>query len=80
MNHAVALAELVTYIEVTRTDALMAPVFVVADLTALYTTRREQLGTIMTGRFHSTKLNNPILRYFPDQDSDLVLARNHTTA
>ena len=36
----------------------MAPVFVLADLAALYTTRMEQLGTIMTGRVHSTKLKN----------------------
>ena len=56
MNHAVALAELVTYIEEARTDALVAPVFVLADLAALYTMRMEQLGTIITGRVHSTKL------------------------
>ena len=60
MNHAIALAELVTYIEEARTDALVAPVFVLADLAALYTTRMEQLGTIMTGRVHSTKLKNRI--------------------
>ena len=81
MNHAVALAELVTYIEEARTDALVAPVFVLAYLTALYTTRMEQLGTIMTGRVHSTKLKNQILRYFPDleehkQGRDVLLAFN----
>ena len=81
MNHAVALAELVTYIEEARTDALVAPVFVLADLAALYTTRMEQLGTIMTERVHSTKLKNRILRYFPDleehkQGRDVLLAFN----
>ncbi len=81
MNHAVALAELVTYIEEARTDALVAPVFVLADLAALYTTLMEQLGTIMTGRVHSTKLKNRILRYFPDleehkQGRDVLLAFN----
>ena len=81
MNHAVALAELVTYIEEARTGALVTPVFVLTDLGALYTTRMEQLGTIMTGRVHSTKLKNRILRYFPDleehkQGRDLLLAFN----
>ena len=81
MNHAVALAELVTYIDEARTDALVAPVFVLADLAALYTTLMEQLGTIMTGRVHSTKLKNRILRYFPDleeheQGRDVLLAFN----
>ena len=73
MNHAVALAVLVTYNEEARADALVAPVFVLADLAAIYTTRMEQLGTIITGRVYSTKLNNKMLRYFPDQDSVLVL-------
>ena len=81
MNHAVALAELVTYIEEARTDALVAPVFVLADLAALYTTRMEQLGTTMTGPVHSTKLKNRILRYFPDleehkQGRDVLLGFN----
>ena len=81
MNHAVALAELVTYIEEARTDALVAPVFVLADLAALYTTHMEQLGTIMAGRVHSTKLKNRILRYVHDleehkQGRDVLLAFN----
>ena len=38
MNHAVALAELVTCIEEANTDALVAPVFVFADLVHDYGT------------------------------------------
>ena len=38
MNHTVALAELVTYSGEARMDALMAPVFVLAGMAALYTT------------------------------------------
>ena len=47
-------------------DALVAPVFVLADTTALYTTWMKQIGTFVTRRVHSTKLNNQMLSYFPD--------------
>ena len=57
MNHAVDLAELVTYSEEARIDALVAPVFVLA---AIYSTWMEQLGTVVTRCVHSTKLNHQI--------------------
>ena len=66
MNHAVALAELVTYIEEARKGTLVAQVFGLADLAALCTMSVEQHGTIVAGCLHSTKPKNRILRYFPD--------------
>ena len=79
VNHAVALAELVTYIyRGSPQDALVAPVFVIADLAALYLTRMEQLGTIVTRCVHLTNLKNLMLSYFPaleehKQDRDCYL-------
>lgn len=56
MNHGLAFAELVSYIEDTRMDSLVAPIFKLSDLVDLYTTRLEQLGTDVAGRVHSTDL------------------------
>ena len=64
--HGIALAELVSYIDDACMEALVAPVFKLVDLTRLYTTRLEQLGTKVTGRVHSTKLKDRIMIYFPD--------------
>ena len=58
MNHAVALAELVTYNRGSPRDALVAQVSVMADLTAQHTTWMQQLGTIVTRRDHLTKYND----------------------
>ncbi|KAJ8405689.1 hypothetical protein AAFF_G00316690 [Aldrovandia affinis] len=55
-------------------DALVAPVFKLVDLTRLYTTRLEQLGTVLTGRVHSTKLKDRIMTYFPDLEEHKVLS------
>lgn len=79
VNHGIALAELVSYIEEARMDSAVSPVFKLIDLATLYNTRLEQLGTVMTGRVHSTELKNRILRYFPDleehkQGRDILLA------
>ena len=56
VNHGIALAELVSYIEDTSMDDLVAPVFKLTDLANLYSTRLKQLGTKVVGRIHSTKL------------------------
>ena len=69
VNHAIAFAGLVSYIEEVRMNNLVAPVFKLADLVNLYSTRLEQLGTHVAGRVHSTKLKNRILSYFPDMDA-----------
>ena len=53
LNHAIAIAEQVTYSEDARMNAIVAPAFVLADLAALYATRMEQLGTIVTKRVDS---------------------------
>ncbi len=69
VNHGIAFAGLVSYIEEVRIDSLIAPVFKLVDLVNLYHTRLEQLGTNITGRIHSTKLKNRILSYFPDMNA-----------
>lgn len=69
VNHGIALAGLVSFIEEVRTDSLVAPLFKLADLVDLYSTRLEQMGTHVAGRVHSTKLKNRILSYFPDMDA-----------
>ncbi|KAJ8372691.1 hypothetical protein AAFF_G00280200 [Aldrovandia affinis] len=74
INHGIALGELVSYIDDARMDALVAPVFKLVDLTRLYTTRLEQLGTVLTGRVHSTKLKDRIITYFPDLEEHKVLS------
>lgn len=81
VNHGIAFAGLVSYIEEARMDSLVAPMFKLTDLVNLYSTRLEQLGTHVTGRVHSTKLKNRILNYFPDMDAhkqgrDVVLVCN----
>jgi len=62
INHGLAFAELLTYIEDTRMDSLVAPIFKLSDLVDLYTTRLEQLGTDVEGRVHSTDLKR---EYWP---------------
>lgn len=67
VNHGIALAELVCYIDETRADSDVAPLFKMTDLTNLYSNRLQQLGTNI--RVHSTKLKNRILGYFPDMEA-----------
>ena len=81
INHGIALGELVSYIDDVRMDALVSPVFKLADLTSLYTTRLEQLGTVVTGRVHSTKIKDRVMTYFSDMEEhklgrDILLAFN----
>ncbi|KAG7164295.1 hypothetical protein Hamer_G003449 [Homarus americanus] len=66
INQGIALAELVSYTEDAHTDTEAVRVFKLADLTRMYTTRLEQLGTSVSGSVHSTDLKNRILTYFPD--------------
>ena len=66
VNHGIAFAGLVSYIDEVLMDSLVAPVFKLSDLVNLYSTRLKQLGEHTTGRVHSTKLNNRILSYLPD--------------
>ena len=82
LNHGIAFAELVSYIEDVRTDTKVAPIFKLADLVSLYATRLKQLGTREESRIHSTKLKERLLSYFPDmqahkQGRNVVLIANH---
>ena len=81
VNHGIALAEMVSYIEDARMDSAVAPVFKLIDLATMYMTRLEQLETVLTGRVHLTEFKNRILMYFPNLDEhkrgrDIPLAFN----
>ena len=60
----IALAELISYIEEQRQDEGIK-VFRLADLTALYSDRLEQLGVDVTTRVNSTHLKDRILMHLP---------------
>lgn len=77
--HGIALAELLTYIDERRIDENIAPVFKLADIVKLYSTRLEQLGVEQHVRPHNTELKNRILTFFPDltahkEGRDVLLA------
>ena len=69
MNHGITFGELVSYIEETRKDNLVASVFKLTELTNLYSIRLKQLGTDTEGRIHSTKLKDRILGYLQDMEA-----------
>ena len=81
MNHGLAFAELISYIEETCMDTSVTSIFKLSDLVTLYTTRLEQLGSNVVGRVHSTGLKKRILAYFLDmkphkQGRDIILVSN----
>ena len=81
LNHGIAFAELVSYIEDALTDTEVAPIFKLADLVSLYATRLKQLGTNKESHIPSTKLKERLLSYFPDmqtqkQGRNVVVANN----
>ena len=53
--HGIALAELVAFMEDLRKEDI-APVFKLTDLTQMYKNRLEQLGAVVEGRIHSSRL------------------------
>jgi hypothetical protein len=55
VNHGIALAELVSYIDEARMDALVAPVFKLVDLTTMYT--NHQAGTTWSSRHRTCSLD-----------------------
>ena len=78
-SHGIALAELIAYIDEARMDDNVAPVFKLADLVRLYSTRLEELGVKQRDHPHSTRLKNRILAHFPDlaahkEGRDVLLA------
>lgn len=66
MLNSIALAELVAYIEESRQDAELSPVFKLKDLVSLYTSRLNQLGADIDKRVNSTSLKERILINIPD--------------
>ena len=65
INHSIALAELLAYIDESRKDDDIR-VFKLADVCKLYSTRLQQLGVERYDHVHSTSLKNRILAHFPD--------------
>ena len=64
--HGIALAELLTYIQESRTESEVAPVFKLADLVEMYTSILKDLGADAETRAHSTRLKDRILANIPD--------------
>ena len=65
INHGIALAELVSYIEDAQADTENVSIFKLSDLTKMYSTRLEQLGTCQSGRANSTHLKKQDLGILP---------------
>ncbi|CAG2214125.1 unnamed protein product [Mytilus edulis] len=77
----IVLAELVVYIEESRIDSDVIPIFKLADLMRMYTFRIEQFGLDISVRVHSTDLKNRVLAAIPDlqahkQGRDVLLLFN----
>ena len=61
----IVLAEVVLYIEETHLEKGTAPVFRLADLAKLYTTRMEHLGVALCLKVNSTRLKERLLAQLP---------------
>ena len=76
----IALAELVIFIEDSRSEEDVGPIYKLADLADMYTSRLNQLlGAHVIGRVHTTRLKDRILAMVPDlqeykQGRDILLA------
>lgn len=67
MCHAIALADIVSYIEDTRYGQSVRPVFKMPDIVSMYSDRLKQLGIDdISTTIHSTKLKDKILANIPD--------------
>jgi hypothetical protein len=78
-NHALALAEVISFMEDQIAESRKVPVFRLAELCALYEERLKELG--MDERVHSTRLKNRILHALPnltpaEQGRDILLSYN----
>ena len=63
---AIVFAELVMYIEEARFEESTAPLFKLADIAQLYSSRLQQLGVKNEKRMHTTRLKLRLLAHFPD--------------
>ena len=64
--HAIALADIVSYIEDCRDDPSVAHVFPMPEIVNMYSARLKQLGIQNSSDIHSTKLKDKILANVPD--------------
>ena len=69
VNHGIAFAELVSYIEDTRNDNEVTSVFKLADLVNLYSNSLKQLRTEVEACIYSTRLKEWILGTFQDTEA-----------
>jgi hypothetical protein len=67
-NHrGLAIAELIAYIDDIRSNADIAPVFLLSDLNKLFTQRLQKLkGNSSLGSQNATRLKEKLMEYFPD--------------
>ena len=66
ITHGLVLAELTAYIEEVKKDETVSPVFKLADLSRLYSTRLNDLGVSQSSRVNSTHLKNRLFANFPN--------------
>ena len=72
-----AFAELVVFIEETRIQENVAPVFKLYDLAHLYNARMEQFGVQMNQRTHTIRLKQRILAHFPGMRAQNIGRERH---
>ena len=61
INQGIALAELVAYIEDAHADNEVVPIFKLADLSRMYSTRLEQLGTCRVNSCNQPERQDPCI-------------------
>ena len=66
MCHAIALADIVSYIEDTRYGQSVAPMFKMPDIVSMYSDRLKQLGIDDISTIDSTTIKDKILANIPD--------------
>ena len=64
--HGIAFAQLVSFMEEVRREESIAPVFRLTDLANSYKTRLEQLGVVVEGRIHTSRLKSRLMSVFPN--------------
>ena len=65
IKHSIALAQLISFIEETRVDGTITPIFKLSELTRDYCIRLEQLGVKQEQRIHTTRLKEKLLTHIP---------------
>ncbi|CAC5372616.1 unnamed protein product [Mytilus coruscus] len=66
ISHGIALAELVSFIEESRKEYNVVPVFRMSDLSKMYGNRLDKMGAEQESRVHSTRLKNRLLTCITD--------------